>query len=95
LGRADAESAIHLLNRCCYEPGGELRNTLSLSLAGRVADPDQRENKLRFLLDVLQNDGYLVESERERWCFYSPLLRAFWMKRVAPPPATRTPEGER
>jgi hypothetical protein len=95
LGRADAESAIHLLNRCCYEPGGELRSTLSLSLAGTVADPGQRENKLRFLLDVLQNDGYLLESERERWCFYSPLLRAFWMKRVAPPPATGASQGER
>jgi hypothetical protein len=95
LGRADAEAAILLLNRCCYEPGGELRGTLSLSLAGAVADPDQRENKLRFLLDVLQNDGYLIESERDRWSFYSPLLRAFWMKRIAPPPAAGTPEGQR
>ena len=95
LGRADADAAILLLNRCCYEQGGALRGTLLLSLAGAIADPDQRESKLSFLLDVLQNDGYLIESGRERWCFYSPLLRAFWMKRVAPPPAAGTPEGER
>lgn len=95
LGRPDAEAAILLLNRCCYEPGGELRGTLSLSLAATIADPDRREDKLRFLLEVLQNDGYLNEPERDRWGFYSPLLRAFWMKRVAPPRSAGKPEAER
>jgi hypothetical protein len=41
-------------------------------------------DKVRYLLDVLENDGYLVE-EGKRWRFRSPLLREYWLRRVAPP----------
>jgi uncharacterized protein len=41
---------------------------------------------MRYLLDVLQNDGYLVE-ENKRWRFRSPLLREYWFRRIAPPEA--------
>ena len=35
----------------------------------------------RFLLDVLENDGYLVVDEG-RYVFRSPLLRDYWRARV-------------
>ena len=37
----------------------------------------------RFLLDALQNDGYLVLVD-ERYRFRSPLLRGYWRARVSP-----------
>jgi hypothetical protein len=56
---------------------------LSLVLAGSIPDPTAREDKLRYLLDVLQNDGYLVDVD-SRWRFLSPLLREYWLRRLAP-----------
>jgi uncharacterized protein len=53
-------------------------------LAAAIPDVSSRDDMLRYLLDVLQNDGYLVES-RGKFCFRSPLLREFWVRRVAPP----------
>jgi hypothetical protein len=60
---------------------------LSLALAKAIADPAHREDKLRYLLEVFQNDGYLVEDGG--WRFRSPLLREYWLRRVAPPEETR------
>jgi hypothetical protein len=45
-------------------------------------DPAQRDDKLRYLLDVLQADGYLVEAGG-RFLFRSSLLRDFWLRRVS------------
>lgn len=87
LGNADADFAKTLLNHCCRTAEGATRSTLSLAMAGGIADAGAREDKLRYLLDVLQNDGYVVESEQQ-WQFRSPLLREYWLRRVAPP----TPE---
>jgi hypothetical protein len=84
LGRTDADYAIALLHHCCRAPEGSARSTLNLSLASAIPDIPAREDKLRYLLDVLLNDGYLVE-EQGRWRFRSPLLREFWLRRVAPP----------
>src|ERR1022692_464661 len=87
LGRADADYAMALLNYCCRSNEGSSRGTLSLVLAKAIPDAAQREDKLRYLLDVLQNDGYLVEEGgRRRFC--SPLLREYWLRRVAPPEET-------
>jgi hypothetical protein len=57
---------------------------LNLALAGGIPDVPTREDKLRYLIDVMQNDGYLVESQN-RWRFRSPLLREYWLRRLAPP----------
>jgi uncharacterized protein len=84
LGRPDADYAIALLHHCCRTPDGSARSTLNLSLASTIPDIRAREDKLRYLLDVLLNDGYLVE-EQNRWRFRSPLLREFWLRRLAPP----------
>lgn len=83
LGRPVAEYAIAILNAACHAPDGVARSILSQALASAIAEPDRREEKLRYLLDVLQNDGYLVEEHR-RWSFRSPLLREYWLRRVAP-----------
>ncbi|HUE24668.1 MAG TPA: hypothetical protein VMQ86_23495 [Bryobacteraceae bacterium] len=87
LGRPDADYALALLNQCCREAEGSRRGALSLALAKAIADPAHREDKLRYLLDVFQNDGYLVEDGG--WRFRSPLLREYWLRRVAPPEETR------
>ncbi len=81
LGRPDDRQAIHLLNFACRSPSGVSRNTMERALATQISDPEQRDEKLRYLLDVLVNDGYLFEDET-RYRFRSPLLREFWKKRV-------------
>ena len=59
------------------------RETLAQVLAPVLVDPRERDAKLRYLLDVLQSDGYLVEQGR-RWRFRFSLLRDFWRERVVP-----------
>ena len=55
----------------------------STTLAESLSEPDQRDERLRFLLDVLLTDGYLDEVG-DRFPFKSKLLREFWKRRVAP-----------
>ena len=82
LGRPDADHAKRVLDAAARDPDGASRVTLSQVLSKSIADPDGREDKLRYLLDVLENDGYLVEHAG-RWRFRFPLLREYWLKRVA------------
>ncbi len=84
LGEPDAGNACSILNHCCRSASGSPRDALSLALVAKVSDARQREDTVRYLLDVLQNDGYLVETQG-RIGFRSPLLREYWMRRVAPP----------
>jgi chromosome segregation and condensation protein ScpB len=83
LGRPDSDYAVQLLTSAALDANGVERSTLSQVLSAKVADPDQRSEKLRYLLDVLQSDGYLVEHQG-RWRFRVPLLRDYWLRRVAP-----------
>jgi hypothetical protein len=82
LGNPDASHASQLLTAACREPEGASREVLSQVLGAFVTDPSAREEKLGYLLDVLYGDGYLVE-QRGRWRFRFPLLREFWVRRVA------------
>ena len=84
LGSPEAAQAVHLLNHCARDPDGVRRDTLSQALGEQIQGPDQREERLRYLLDVLESDGYLVETDG-RWRFRLGLLRRYWLKRVAPP----------
>jgi len=84
LGAPDADYAKAVLHSCCRSSEGSTRSTLSLALVRPIADAELREDKLRYLLDVLQSDGYLV-SDHDRWRFLLPLLREFWLRRHAPP----------
>ncbi len=83
LGRAEAGHALLLLNAAAADPDGVSRSTLGQVLAQRIQERDARDDRLRYLLDVLENDGYLVEHEK-RYRFRSPLLREFWLRRVVP-----------
>lgn len=81
LGRPDGKLAIELLNSVAADPEGTTRRSLASLLSRRIQDPDQRDRKLRYLLDVLVGDGYIA-SAGGRYRFRSPLLREFWIRRV-------------
>ena len=83
LGQPEAGHALLLLNAAAVDPTGASRSSLAQVLAQRIQEPAARDDRLRYLLDVLENDGYLVEHEK-RYRFRSPLLREFWLKRVVP-----------
>lgn len=83
LGQPEAGHALLLLNSAAADPSGASRSALKQVLAERIQEPEARDDRLRYLLDVLENDGYLVEHDK-RYRFRSPLLREFWLKRVVP-----------
>lgn len=83
LGQPDAGSALLLLNAAATDPNGVARASLEQLLAERVSEPEARSERLRYLVDVLESDGYLVEED-QRYRFRSPLLREFWLRRVVP-----------
>ncbi|WP_294042301.1 hypothetical protein [Thiolapillus sp.] len=83
LGTPDDTFATTLLNIACQEPRGTRQAVLRGALGKQIRDPEQRDQRLRYLLDVLVNDGYLVENG-ERYQFHFPLLREYWKRRVAP-----------
>lgn len=83
LGAPDDSLALEMLALAARDPDGVARPTLDVALAEQVRDERVRRERVAFLLDVLENDGYLVE-ERGRHRFRSPLLREYWRRRVAP-----------
>lgn len=83
LGRPDSSYAVELLNAAAQDETGVSRATLSQLLERPIQDALDRAEKLRFVLDVLESDGYLVADEG-RYRFRSPLLRQFWLERVVP-----------
>lgn len=84
MGRPDADHAAALLHPASRAPEGVRRSIFKQALTAAIPDADAREDKVRYLLDVLENDGYLVEEDK-LWRFRSPLLREYWSRRVAPP----------
>jgi hypothetical protein len=83
LGSPEDGQAVHLLSQCARDPTGASRETLPQALAEHIRDPEPREERLRYLLEVLESDGYLVMVDG-RWRFRLELLRRYWLKRVAP-----------
>ncbi|MFT7578440.1 MAG: AAA+ ATPase superfamily predicted ATPase [Myxococcota bacterium] len=83
LGRPDDARAVALLNAVAPDIDGVTTPILNQVLAKHIADPLERDPKLRFLLDVLENDGYIVKEEG-RYRFRSALLREYWVARVLP-----------
>jgi hypothetical protein len=81
LGQPDDGHALALLNAVARDPDGASDEVLRGVLAARIGgDPAQT---LRYLRDVLENDGYLVR-DGDRWRFRSNLLRDYWCRRVLP-----------
>jgi hypothetical protein len=83
LGRPDADHAALMLHAACRTPQGVRRSLLMQKLIDPLPDAAKREEKGRYLLDTLVNDGYLVEKEKY-FSFQSPLLREYWVRHVAP-----------
>lgn len=83
LGRPEDGHATALLDVACHDPNGVTQTTLAQTLAVLVQDAEGRRDKLRYLLDVLEGDGYLLQGGG-RYRFRSPLLREYWRRRVAP-----------
>ena len=55
---------------------------ISQVLRERIQEPEQREETLRYLLDVLEGDGYIISSS-DRYRFRLEWLREYWLRRVA------------
>ena len=81
LGRPECDFALDVLGAAAESPGGVTKDVLLQVLSGQVADVDDRAELLRYLLDTLESDGYLV-AEAGRYRFRSALLREFWVRRV-------------
>jgi len=81
LGAPDDRHATVLLNAACQDVAGSARQTLFQTLHMHIPDPEHCSDRLRYLLDVLVNDGYLVE-DGDRYRFRFGLLRDFWYRRV-------------
>lgn len=83
LGPVEGPLAMRVLNAVASDPEGMRASTLDLRLAEQLPDDARRRTRLRYVLDVLQNDGYLVD-DRGRLRFRSNLLRDYWRARVMP-----------
>lgn len=59
---------------------GDSRSILFAFLNSKIKHQEKTEVILNKLLYVLQNDGYLIESD-SKYAFRSPLLRDFWYNR--------------
>lgn len=83
LGRPDDQRALALL-ACVAERGVADRVALDHTLSEHIPEPNERQRTLTFLLEVLENDGYLTsETGNPRtWRFRSALLREYWLRRV-------------
>ena len=81
LGQPEAGHATLLLDHACQDANGLRRDTLGQALSTRIQDPDERDRILRYLLDVLVGDGYLVEREG-RHAFRMEWLRVYWLRRL-------------
>ncbi|KIG14093.1 hypothetical protein DB30_07280 [Enhygromyxa salina] len=77
LGPIDEDHALALLEAAARDTSGAPKSVMRELMHGRGAD----EQLTRYLLGVLESDGYLVEDS-DRWRFRSPLLRDYWRSMV-------------
>jgi hypothetical protein len=75
-----AKSSREVLKLLCTGNDGRSGEDLLANLSAKKANRERIENDLAKLLNMLQNDGYLVEKNG-KYLFRSPLLRDFWHKR--------------
>jgi hypothetical protein len=74
------ENARKVLKLCAYPHEGRSREDLLNYLTANKDEKDKTDSILSKLLDMLNNDGYLVEHNG-KYIFRSPLLRDFWYAR--------------
>ena len=73
------DNARKILKLCTLSVGRS-REDLLANLFAQTSDIEKTETILAKLLDMLQNDGYLIEHNG-KYIFRSPLLRDFWHNR--------------
>jgi hypothetical protein len=71
--------ALLLVDTVAMDDDGVTRQVLHQRLSTEISDPDERQEQLDFLLQVVQTDGYLV-LEDKRYQFRSALLGDFWKR---------------
>lgn len=81
-GRADAELARRVLLACARDPAGASEATLQALFGRHERLVASREAKQEWIMDVLENDGYLVQHGK-RWRFRSGLLRRYWLEKFS------------
>lgn len=84
LGAPQSDWARALLRACAADASDATRSTLDQTMSRHVATPEDRDEMLNWLLDVLMSDGYLIHDlpgGEGRYRFRSNLLREFWMRR--------------
>lgn len=82
-----------ILAEIARSPEGASIDTLLLTL-NRAGGEPLAENGLRSYLDTLEADGYLnANPKRSRFRFQMNLLREWWLRYVAPPPAGSSTHG--
>lgn len=70
-----------LLAICAQTADGAAPGALTQTIEPLVADPVDRATALKWIVEVLSNDGYVIEHAG-RWRFRSGLLRRYWMRHV-------------
>jgi hypothetical protein len=82
LGEPSGSIARTLLALCAQAPEGATPSAMIQSMALLLPDLGERTRSFTWIIDVLSNDGYLVEHDG-RWRFRSGLLRRYWVRHVA------------
>lgn len=82
LGLPEATYASRILDLICATPEGMSSETLAQALQAQIADANARDRMLRHLLQILENDGYLVRHETGRYAYRLEWLRMYWQKEL-------------
>ena len=82
LGQPEDGWALRLLGAIARSPEGATRQTLGQLLREETNAELIPQERLTFLLDTFQSDGYtLYDPDSKRHRFRSPLLREYWVRR--------------
>jgi len=76
------DNARKILKLCAEIPTGRSGKDLLANLSVKKGNIDKIEADLAKLLNMLENDGYLIKNNDGKYIFRSPLLRDFWRRNV-------------
>jgi hypothetical protein len=81
-GAPEDDLARTILAACAREARGAMMTRLQRSLAPQLPELRDRVTTTRWIVDVLENDGYLV-ADAGRYRFRSGLLRRYWLSHLS------------
>lgn len=81
-GAPEDDLARAMLATCARDARGATMTRLQRSLAPQLPELHDRVTATRWIVDVLENDGYLV-AEAGRYRFRSGLLRRYWLSHLS------------